>query len=89
MNYIEGFCNYFKQCIHWFDLLIIVFGICSIVVFATIENVNTKIEGSTFIAILIIRNVFYVIRIAVLIKSEQLIRVSIINIMYNRKILKR
>ena len=70
-------------------MLIIVFGICSIVVFATIENVNTKIEGSTFIAILIIRNVFYVIRIAVLIKSEQLIRVSIINIMYNRKILKR
>ena len=58
-------------------MLIIVFGICSIVVFATIENVNTKIEGSTFIAILIIRNVFYVIRIAVLIKSEQLIRVAI------------
>ena len=71
-------------------MLLLVFGISTLIVFSLIENFKTKIEGTTFIIVVIVRNVFYVVRIAVLIKNEKTIQVRIILLnCFNRKILKK
>lgn len=71
-------------------MFLLVFGISTLIVFSLIENFKTKIEGTTFIIVVIVRNVFYVVRIAVLIKNEKTIQVRIILLnCFNRKILKK
>lgn len=80
----KGFFGFFRKLLNWFDIILFIFGFVSVIFYVCNQGSEKKIEGNTFIIIVVIRNAFYLFRIGVLIKNERVIRVRIVFIIFRK-----
>lgn len=78
-----------KKILNWFDLILILFGIASIIEYVCFENrLGIKLEGISFLIVIILRNCFMLFRIGIFYKKERelakRVRLYAIYQLYNR-----